>query len=49
MIEPPEVIAEAALALASCDPTELTGRVTYSGDLLAEFGRELRALDGSPF
>jgi NAD(P)-dependent dehydrogenase (short-subunit alcohol dehydrogenase family) len=49
MKEPVETMAEAALLLSTCDPEKLTGRVTYSGDLLAEFGRELRALDGSPF
>ena len=48
MIEPVEAMAEAALLLSSCDPARLTGRVTYSGDLLEEFGREIRALDGSP-
>ena len=49
MKEPVETMAEAALLLSTCDPEKVTGRVTYSGDLLAEFGRELRALDGSPF
>jgi citronellol/citronellal dehydrogenase len=34
--EPPEVMAEAALLL--CGPRGLTGRVTYSQDLLAELG-----------
>ncbi len=46
MIEPEEVIAEAALALCSCDPAKLTGRVTYSGPLLEELGREAQSLDG---
>lgn len=36
--EPPAVMAEAALLLCSRDPRTLTGRVTYSQDLLAEFG-----------
>lgn len=45
MIEPVEAMAEAALALASCD-AKLTGRVTYSLDLLRELGREIRTLDG---
>jgi citronellol/citronellal dehydrogenase len=45
MLEPVEAIAEAALALATCDPT-LTGRVTYSLPLLRELGREVRTLDG---
>ncbi len=44
MIEPEEVIAEAALALCSCDPKALTGRVTYSGPLLAELGRDAQPL-----
>ena len=45
MIEPIEAIAEAALALATCD-AKLTGRVTYSLPLLQELGREVRTLDG---
>lgn len=45
MIEPVEAMAEAALALACCD-AKLTGRITYSLDLLRELGRELRTLDG---
>jgi citronellol/citronellal dehydrogenase len=36
--EPPSVMAEAALALCSRDPHELTGRIAYSQDLLAELG-----------
>jgi len=46
MIEPVEVMAEAALALCTCDPERLSGRVTYSGRLLAELGREAHTLDG---
>jgi NAD(P)-dependent dehydrogenase (short-subunit alcohol dehydrogenase family) len=45
MIEPVEAMAEAALALSTCD-VRLTGRVTYSLDLLRELGREIRTLDG---
>jgi NAD(P)-dependent dehydrogenase (short-subunit alcohol dehydrogenase family) len=45
MIEPVEAMAEAALALCSCD-AKLTGRVTYSLELLRELGREVRTLDG---
>jgi NAD(P)-dependent dehydrogenase (short-subunit alcohol dehydrogenase family) len=45
MIEPIEAIAEAALALATCDAS-LTGRVTYSLPLLRDLGREIRTLDG---
>ena len=47
MIEPVEAMAEAAVALCSCDPQKLTGRVTYSLPLLAELGRPIRTLDGS--
>jgi citronellol/citronellal dehydrogenase len=36
--EPPAVMAEAALMLCHRDPATLTGRVTYSQDLLAELG-----------
>jgi NAD(P)-dependent dehydrogenase (short-subunit alcohol dehydrogenase family) len=46
MIEPVEAIAEAALALATCD-VSLTGRVTYSLPLLEELGREIHTLDGT--
>ncbi len=45
MIEPVEAMAEAALALASCDAA-FTGRVTYSLDLLRSLGRGVRTLDG---
>jgi NAD(P)-dependent dehydrogenase (short-subunit alcohol dehydrogenase family) len=38
-LEPPELIAEAALALCSGDPTRLTGRIAYSQPLLAELKR----------
>ncbi len=43
--EAPEVMAEAALALCSGDPSQLTGRVTYSQALLDELGRTAGALD----
>jgi citronellol/citronellal dehydrogenase len=36
--EPPAVMAEAALMLCHRDPRDLTGRVTYSQDLLSELG-----------
>lgn len=36
--EPPAVMAEAALLLCSAEPKALTGRVTYSQDMLAELG-----------
>ena len=48
LIEPMEVMVEAALALVSGDPTRLTGRVAYSGPLLAELGITPRGLDGRP-
>jgi citronellol/citronellal dehydrogenase len=38
--EPPAVMAQAALMLCHRDPKSLTGRVTYSQDLLAELGVE---------
>ena len=37
--EPPAVMAEAALRLCSAEPRTLTGRITYSQDLLAELAR----------
>jgi NAD(P)-dependent dehydrogenase (short-subunit alcohol dehydrogenase family) len=36
--EPPEVMAEAALALCSHEPKRLTGRIAYSQQLLEELG-----------
>jgi citronellol/citronellal dehydrogenase len=36
--EPASVMAQAALELCSRDPHQLTGRVTYSQELLAELG-----------
>ncbi len=36
--EPPSVMAAAALALCSADPRAMTGRITYSQELLAELG-----------
>jgi NAD(P)-dependent dehydrogenase (short-subunit alcohol dehydrogenase family) len=36
--EPPSVMAEAALMLCHRDPLSLTGKVTYSQELLAELG-----------
>jgi hypothetical protein len=37
-------MAEAALALCSGDPEQLTGRIAYSRPLLAELGREVPQL-----
>jgi citronellol/citronellal dehydrogenase len=42
--EAPEVMAEAALALCSGDPRELTGRIVDSQPLLQELGRSVRSL-----
>ncbi len=39
IVEPVEVIAEAALVLATCDPSTLTGQIVYSQPFLAELGR----------
>jgi len=36
--EPPTVMAEAALALCHAEPRSLTGRITYSQDILRELG-----------
>jgi NAD(P)-dependent dehydrogenase (short-subunit alcohol dehydrogenase family) len=44
--EPEETMAEAALALCTCDPRTCTGRITYSLSLLVELGRPVYALDG---
>ena len=38
VVEPPEVMAEAALALCSAAPPSRTGRIAYSQDLLNELG-----------
>lgn len=45
LIEPEEVIAEAALALSTCEARVLTGRMTLSGPLLEELGRTPQSLD----
>jgi NAD(P)-dependent dehydrogenase (short-subunit alcohol dehydrogenase family) len=44
--EPPETMAEAALALCSGDPHVLTGRVAYSLSLLKQLQRPVHTLDG---
>jgi NAD(P)-dependent dehydrogenase (short-subunit alcohol dehydrogenase family) len=49
IVEPLELFVEAVLALTTCDPRTITGRILYSRPFLAELGREVRALDGSPF
>lgn len=45
-IEPLETFVEATLALCTCDPQVLTGRVLYSLSLLVELQRPVRTLDG---
>lgn len=45
--EPMETMVEAALALCTCDPQRINGRITYSVPLLKELGRPVRTLDGS--
>ncbi|CAN5366916.1 SDR family NAD(P)-dependent oxidoreductase [soil metagenome] len=47
--EDPETMAEAILALTLADPETTNGRVTYSGQYLAELGRPVRGRDGGPF
>jgi NAD(P)-dependent dehydrogenase (short-subunit alcohol dehydrogenase family) len=47
--EDPEVMAEAILALCLVDPNVSTGLTTYSGQYLAQIGREVRGRDGGPF
>ena len=46
-VEPVEQMAEAALALATADPTVLTGWIGTSAVLLARLDRPVRNLDGS--
>jgi NAD(P)-dependent dehydrogenase (short-subunit alcohol dehydrogenase family) len=45
-VEPLETMAEAALALCSGKPQELTGRVVRSLEFLVERGEAVRTLDG---
>ncbi|MHB8465063.1 MAG: SDR family NAD(P)-dependent oxidoreductase [Acidimicrobiales bacterium] len=49
LLEPPEMIAEAAMQLCAGERDRLTGRVAYSQPLLAELGVLTRSLDGRPF
>ena len=46
LYEPLETMAEAALALVTADPAVLTGRITYSLELLEELQRPTLDLDG---
>jgi len=48
-IEAEEVMAEAALALCTGEPTRLTGRIAYSAPFLAEIDRPVRSLTGGPW
>jgi len=45
-VEPLEAFAEATLALCTCDPRTLSGRVLYSVSLLHELQRPVHTLDG---
>jgi citronellol/citronellal dehydrogenase len=47
LVEPLEVMVEAALALCIGDPSVLTGRIVQSRALLAELGRKPRTIDGT--
>ncbi len=47
LYEPLDTMAEAALLLATADPAELTGRITYSLELLAELDRPTLDLTGA--
>jgi hypothetical protein len=40
LVEPVEWLAEAVLALATCDPARCTGRILLSGPFLDELGRK---------
>ncbi len=44
--EPLETMAEAVLLLATCDAAAVTGRIERSLELLVEFDRPVRTLDG---
>ena len=46
-LEPVEYMAEAAHALCTGDPTELTGKVTYAQTLLPELGLPLPAVESA--
>lgn len=45
--EPLETMAEAALLLSTCDPAVTAGRIARSLELLVEFDRPVRTLDGT--
>ena len=45
-VEPVDHIAEAALALVSAEPKDLTGKIAFSWMYLDEIGRTTMSLDG---
>src|SRR4051812_12761295 len=45
-VEPVETFVEAALALVTCNPRSLTGRIAYSLSLVRELGLSVRTLNG---
>jgi NAD(P)-dependent dehydrogenase (short-subunit alcohol dehydrogenase family) len=47
VVEPVEAMAEATLALATCDPVKIAGRIAQATPLLEELGVPVRTLDGS--
>jgi len=47
VVEGPEVMAEAVLALVTGDPRRLTGRIVLSAELLEELGRSATPLAGT--
>ena len=49
VLEPIEVMSEAALALCTNDPKTMTGRIAFSKELLEELERPIRSLDGKTF
>jgi NAD(P)-dependent dehydrogenase (short-subunit alcohol dehydrogenase family) len=48
LLEPIELMVEAALALCTCDPRRMTGRIAYSRTLLRELGLETFGVAGHP-
>src|SRR5438309_295111 len=41
IVEPVELLADAAVVLSTCDPATMTGRVVYSRPFLRELGRPI--------
>lgn len=48
LVEPLEVTVEAALALTTCEPGSISGRVVSTRDVVKEFDLKPQTLDGSP-